>query len=162
MSRLGSRSLGVATCSSGLGICRPKLVSFQSSCFVLIWVQILPTATLSSAEAPAGYPHQNIKISIIEKIESARGTMGRGKRLSFPFSPASPQLKEPPHNTKSLPTTQRGLCGGESYRQIGHFQSFGPMGVESNISWTELKDQDLGNWAVHNQQELQRVTTGTK
>ena len=49
-----------------------------------------------------------------------------------------------------------------AYRQIGHFQSFGPMGVESNISWTELKDQDLGNWAVHNQQELQRVTTGTK
>ena len=33
--------------------------------------------SLSSAEAPAGYP---IKISIIEKIESARGTMGGGKR----------------------------------------------------------------------------------
>ena len=55
---------------------------------------------------PLGIP---IKISIIEKIESARGTMGRGKRreplFSLPpshrapralffFSPASPQHKE--------------------------------------------------------------------
>ena len=58
-------------------------------------------AALSSAEAlPLGIP---IKISIIEKIESARGTP---RALSFSFSPASPQHK-------SLPTTQRGLCGGE-------------------------------------------------
>jgi len=42
-----------------------------------------------------------IKIAIIEKIESARGTMGRGKpvpivprALSFSFSPAFPQHKE--------------------------------------------------------------------
>ena len=57
---------------------------------------------------PLGIP---IKISIIEKIESARGTMGTSP---FPSCPArslflSPQ---PPHN-KSLPTIQRGLCGGE-------------------------------------------------
>ena len=32
--------------------------------------------SLSSAEAPAGYPY---KIAIIEKIKSRRGTMGRGK-----------------------------------------------------------------------------------
>jgi len=38
-----------------------------------------------------------IKIAIIEKIESARGTMGRGKRLAlFFFLPASPQYKETP------------------------------------------------------------------
>ena len=36
------------------------------------------------------------------------------------------------------------------------------MGVESSISWTELKDQDLENWAVHDHQELQGVTTRTK
>ena len=63
---------------------------------------LLLLPSLSSAEAPAGYPHQN---KIIEKIESARGTMGRGKhrapRALFFFLP-------------SLPTTQRGLCGGES------------------------------------------------
>ena len=58
---------------------------------------------------PLGIP---IKISIIEKIESARGTMGTSplpivpRALSFSFSPASSQHK-------SLPTIQRGLCGGE-------------------------------------------------
>ena len=70
------------------------------------------TASLSSAEAPAGYPYTN---SNNGKIEPARETMGRGKRreglssffplpisLSFFFLP-------------SLPTTQGGLCGGDSY-----------------------------------------------
>ena len=39
-----------------------------------------------------------IKIAIIEKIESVRGTMGRGKprALSFSFSPASPLIKRGP------------------------------------------------------------------
>ena len=40
---------------------------------------------------PLGIP---IKIAIIEKIESARGTMGRGKRRSLFLS------SQPPHNTK--------------------------------------------------------------
>ena len=65
------------------------------------------TASLSSAEAPARYPYKN---SNNEKIERARGTMGRGKRreaslLSFPFPSCharflfcfSPQF---PHNTR--------------------------------------------------------------
>ena len=61
------------------------------------------TKPLSSADAPAGYPYQNM--AIIEKIESAWGTIGRGlpslfplpivpRALSFSFSPASPQHKE--------------------------------------------------------------------
>ena len=58
-------------------------------------VRLVCIKALSSAEAPAGYPHQN---KIIEKIESARGTMGREKscpaRSLFFFSPASPQHKE--------------------------------------------------------------------
>ena len=51
--------------------------------FTVILFYVVP---LSSAEAPAGYPHQNI---IIEKIESAHS-----RALSFFFSPASPQYKE--------------------------------------------------------------------
>ena len=58
---------------------------------------------LSSADAPAGYPYKNM--AIIEKIESAWGTIGWGlpslfplpivpRALSFSFSPASPQHKE--------------------------------------------------------------------
>ena len=55
---------------------------------------------------PLGIP---TKIAIIEKIESARGTMGRGKRpSSFPSCLALSLFLSP-----SLPTTQRGLCGGE-------------------------------------------------
>ena len=61
------------------------------------------TKPLSSADAPAGYPYQNM--AIIDKIESAWGTIGRGlpslfplpivpRALSFSFSPASPQHKE--------------------------------------------------------------------
>ena len=48
---------------------------------------------LSSAEAPAGYPLQN---KIIEKLESARGMMGRAK------NPARSLFLslQPPHNTK--------------------------------------------------------------
>ena len=61
------------------------------------------TKPLSSADAPAGYPYKNM--AIIEKIESAWGTIGWGlpslfplpivpRALSFSFSPASPQHKE--------------------------------------------------------------------
>ena len=62
------------------------------------------TKPLSSADVPAGYPYKNM--AIIEKIESAWGTIGRGlpslfpllpivpRALSFSFSPASPQHKE--------------------------------------------------------------------
>ena len=46
-----------------------------------------------------------IVIAIIEKMDSARGTAGRGKRRAlFFFLP-------------SLPTTQQGLCGSESSLQ---------------------------------------------
>ena len=55
---------------------------------------------------PLGIP---IKIAIIEKIESALGTMGRGKRPSpFPSCLARSLFLSP-----GLPTTKRGLCGGE-------------------------------------------------
>ena len=61
---------------------------------------------------PLGVP---IKISIIEKIESARGTMGRGKRLSslFPL-PIVPRAlsffsPQPPHNTKRPLRRREGL-----------------------------------------------------
>ena len=47
--------------------------------------------------------------AIIEKIESARGTMGRGKRPSPFLSCLARSLFLSP----SLPTTQRGLCRGE-------------------------------------------------
>ena len=66
--------------------------------------------SLSSAEAPAGYPHQNIKISIIEKIESARGTMGRGKRRELSLFSLPPSHRAPRalfFFLPSLPTTQR-------------------------------------------------------
>ena len=57
-----------------------------------------------SAEAPAGYPNKN---SNNRKTESARGTMGRGKKprfFSFPF-PLSPAcllfpFLQPPYDTK--------------------------------------------------------------
>ena len=64
--------------------------------------------SLSSAEAPAGYPYKN---SNNRKTDSAPGTMGRGKRrepeaslFSFPF-PSCPAHSlflspHPPHYTK--------------------------------------------------------------
>ena len=62
--------------------------------------------TLPSLSPPQRLPLGSpIKIAIIEKIESAQGTMGRGKRRAlFFFLP-------------SLSTTQRGLWGGESSLQ---------------------------------------------
>ena len=72
------------------------------------------TASLSSAEALAGYPFKN---SNNRKIESARGTMGRGKRreglssfFPLPIVPRALSFFLP-----SLPTAQGGLCGGDSY-----------------------------------------------
>ena len=72
------------------------------------------TASLSSAEASAGYPYKN---SNNGKIESARGTMGRGKRrgglssfFPLPIVPRALSFFLP-----SLLTTQGGLCGGDSY-----------------------------------------------
>ena len=52
-------------------------------CFQTPYCLLNPVVPLSSAEAPAGYPHQN---KIIEKIVP--------RALSFSFSPASPQHKE--------------------------------------------------------------------
>ena len=50
--------------------------------------------------------------------DGKRETAGALSLLSSPF-PSCPARSlflspQPPHNTKSLPTTQRGLCGGES------------------------------------------------
>ena len=66
------------------------------------WIVLYPPV-LSSAEAPAGFPNKN---SNNRKIESARGTMGRGKRRerSFPF-PSCPARSlflspQPPYNKK--------------------------------------------------------------
>ena len=57
--------------------------------------------------------HQNI---IIEKIASARGTMGRGKRRPLVSLPPSHRAPRVFFFLPSLPTTQRGLCGGERLR----------------------------------------------
>ena len=86
--------------------CRGNVLFFWRLASLGPWeLSVMDRCPLSSAEAPAGYPHQN---KIIEKIESARGTMGRGKRraslLSSPF-PSCPARSlflspQPPHNTK--------------------------------------------------------------
>ena len=65
--------------------------------------------SLSSAEAPAGDPHQNINNRKNRKRAGDDGNFPIPivpRALSFSFSPASSQHK-------SLPTIQRGLCGGE-------------------------------------------------
>ena len=56
-----------------------------------------------------------IKIAIIEKIESAQGTIGRGKRREplFSLSPSHGASRALFFFLPSLPTTQRGLWGGE-------------------------------------------------
>ena len=60
---------------------------------------------VSSAEALTGYPNEN---SNDQKIESTRGTMGRGKRrLLFPLPIEPRALSFSP--LPSLPTTQGGL-----------------------------------------------------
>ena len=87
---------------------------------------------LSSAEAPAGYPNKN---SNNRKIESARGTIGRGKRrepLPYNAFKMAPDFRERlelgffplpiiPRAlsfslSPALPTIQRGLCEGERRR----------------------------------------------
>ena len=94
-----------------------------------LWTAGLPHITLSSAEAPAGYPHQNINNRKNRKRagdDGKRETAGALSLLSSPF-PSCPARSlflspQPPHNTKSLPTTQRGLCGGESLEHISNFK----------------------------------------
>ena len=79
--------------------------------------------------------HQN---KIIEKIESARGTMGRGKprALSFSFSPASPP-----------PTTQRGLCGGE--REFWDIVQFLHEGYNLRVNWMlDYPSKFTNSWKV--------------
>ena len=74
---------------------------------------------LSSAEAPARHPNKN---SNNRQIESARGTMGRGKRrelLLFPLPTVPRALSF--SLSPVLPTIQRGLCRGESCKgQFNH------------------------------------------
>ena len=74
------------------------------------------TKTLSSAEVPAGYPHQN---KIIEKIESAgddgkRETAGAPRALFF-FIPSLPTTQKPPHNTKR-PLRRRESCKDQTVK----------------------------------------------
>ena len=64
-----------------------------------------------------------IKIAIIEKKKKKkreRGSMGRGKRREplFFLSPSHRAPRSLFFFFPSLPTTQRGLCGGESHCQI--------------------------------------------
>ena len=63
-----------------------------------------------SAQVPAGYPNKN---SNNQKIESARGTMGGGKNLASSLSPSHCPPRAFFFPFSSLPTIQRGLCGGE-------------------------------------------------
>ena len=75
----------------------------------------LSPVTLSSVKASAGYPNKN---SNNEKIESPRGTMGRGKMRKRGPSSLFPLPIVPRAHSVSLspvlPTIQRGLCGGEA------------------------------------------------
>ena len=75
----------------------------------------LSPVTLSSAKASAWYPNKN---SNNEKIESPRGTMGRGKMRKRGLSSLFPLPIVPRAHSVSLspvlPTIQRGLCGGEA------------------------------------------------
>ena len=70
-------------------------------------------SSLSSAKVLAGSGYSN-KNSYNQEIESARWTMGRGKRrfLTFPL-PLSPARFLFFFPFPILPTTQIGLCGGE-------------------------------------------------
>ena len=71
---------------------------------------------LSSAEAPAGYPNKNSN-NEKKKKESARRTMGKQKRAGarlergLSLSPSHRPLRA---LFFLLPTTERGLYGGES------------------------------------------------
>ena len=77
------------------------------------------TWTLYSPETLDGYLNKNT-FSNTQKKESARGTMRRGKGgsfLSFPFPLCSTRFLCH-FILPSFPTTQRGLCGGESDMKI--------------------------------------------
>ena len=65
---------------------------------------------LFSAETPAGYPNKNYNF---RKIERARGTMGRGKNLGSSLFPSHCPPRAFFFPFSSLPTIQRGFCGGE-------------------------------------------------
>ena len=72
---------------------------------------------LFSAEVPAGYPNKN---SNNRKIESARGTMGRGKNLASAPSPSHCPARAFFFPFFSLPTIQRGLCRGGERESAGY------------------------------------------
>ena len=77
---------------------------------------------LSSAEAPTGYPNKN---SNNEKIESAQGTREEGKggkRRLYSLSPSHRAPRAFFFFLPSLPTTQKGLCGGEGRELKGRLQ----------------------------------------
>ena len=103
------------------------LTATVTASFIYLFGYSLGFIALSSAEAPAGYPHQNINNRKNRK-RGGRWEEGNGgslsslfplpivpRALSFSFSPASPQHK-------SLPTTQRGLCGGERLHRLKHLK----------------------------------------
>ena len=74
---------------------------------------------LSSAEAPTGYPNKN------SNNESAQGTREEGKggkRRLYSLSPSHRAPRAFFFFLSSLPTTQKGLCGGERRELKGGLQ----------------------------------------
>ena len=95
-----------------------------------------------SAEAPAGYPNKN---SNNRKIESARGTMGRGKNLSSSLFPSHCPPRVFFFPFYSLPTIQRGLCGGE--REWAVFENVRVFDISNafkrKVDWNGLQKYHL-------------------
>ena len=76
--------------------------------WLVLLIKVELPIRLISAEAPVGY-----KIAITGKSWKARGTMGRGKNLAPSLSPFHCSQRAFFFPFSSLPTIQRGLCGGE-------------------------------------------------
>ena len=66
--------------------------------------------SLSSAEAPAGYPYKNSNNRKKQKARGARWEEGKDvvRALSFSLSPASPQHKEASAEERELVTSEEG------------------------------------------------------
>ena len=82
------------------------------------WIVLYPPV-LSSAEAPAGFPNKN---SNNRKIEARGGRWEEGKGGSG-LSPSHRAPRALFFFLPSLPTTQKGLCGGENHLFIRKYNS---------------------------------------